>query len=162
MEPTAFTTLFNEIIAPARAKQAQEEKEIYLPEYSRFKLQFVYRNGSTSVPYWSYDIQPVANKQFLTNEDTGLGKLMKLVSKKKDMYVVATIWANLTPDLRPLIDGRLNRNYDYQVFKHVRNDNSAYYNKALRFVPGFPPYPHSQQGKIVDVDTLFRSYARNK
>lgn len=161
-----ISQLLMDIVQPAERTQALVEanKKRYCPEYARFKLQFIDRMGNTSIPYWSFDIQKSVGGIYKTNEEIGWLKLIKYVGVrvKKDDFVTASIWVNLTDDLQCLVNGRLNKKYDHLVFKYTRNQSHAFIHKAMRFIDGGPPYPHSQLGKIVDVDTLFRAIASEK
>lgn len=110
--------------ATAHIKQQRTEKnKVWIPEFARFKLQFIYRNGSTSIPYHSYDIYKTTGGVNVTDEQQGWSKLLKLVEGKKrfDEYVVATIWCKTDTDLRTYIKGVPARDYDFQILKHVRN-----------------------------------------
>ena len=114
--------LFNSALAPAREHKKELNKKMWCPEFARFKLQFINRNGTTSIPYPSFDTHKGVGGKNITDEEVGYSKLIVLSDKRRieDVYVSATIWANLTDDLRFFISGKLNKNYDHIVFKHVR------------------------------------------
>jgi len=149
---THVKNLFDPALAPARQKKAEQNRKIWVPEFSRFKLQFIYRNGQHSTPYHSYDIHKAKGAANVTDEAVGLSKLLLLVDKKRqlDDYVVATIWANLTGDLRTYIDGKLNMNYDLIVYKHVRGQKAFSLNLCK-----FP------QGKL-NVTELYEYYLKER
>ena len=129
--------LFDSALQKAKEERAKLNRKIWVPEYARLKLQFKFRNGTSSIPYHSYDIHRGAGGVNITNEATGYAKLLALVETKRanDIYVVATIWANLTDDLRTYINGKPNMSYDYIVFKHVRGQK-PWSSPNLRFANG--------------------------
>src|SRR3954463_2058320 len=112
--------LFDQATAHIK-KQRTEKNKVWIPEFSRFKLQFIFRDGKTSIPYHSYDIYKTKGGVNITDEQQGWGKLLKLVATKKqfDSYVVATIWCKTDTDLRTYINGSPARDYDFMIFKHV-------------------------------------------
>lgn len=138
--------LFQAAAAPAVKYKTEQNKKIWCPEFARFKLQFKWRNGTTSIPYHSYDVHRGKGGVNITDESVGFSKLLLWIEKNRvqDLYVVATIFANITDDLRTYVDGRLNMNYDHIVFKHVRGQN-PFSSKFLTF----------RQGKV-DINLLRR------
>jgi len=139
-------TLFQVASAPAQAQRTVRNKKLWTPEFARFKLQFKFRDGSTSIPYHSYDIHRSKGGKNLTDESIGFSKLLLLIEAKRsqDTYVVATVWANLTDDLRTYINERLNMNYDHIVFKHVRGQN-PYSSPYIKFRDGKLDVPYVQR-----------------
>lgn len=129
--------LFGEALDQAKAIHKLKNKSAYCPQFARFKLQFINRDGTTSIPYFSYDTYKGVGGKNITDENAGYAKLLKYLNKRRyeDSYVVATIWANITPDLRTFIDGKLNKNYDFIVTKHVKGQRE-FVHECLKFRHG--------------------------
>lgn len=132
-----FSNLFDQATSAARQNKTASNRRVWTPEFARFKMQFKYRDGTTSIPYHSYDIHKAKGGVNITDEQLGYSKLLLFAEKKRheDRFLVGTIWANLTDDLRTFVDGRLNMNYDFIVFKIVRGQN-AYASPFLQFNKG--------------------------
>lgn len=116
-------------LEPAR-KHQQEQLVHKLPTRARFKLQFIYKNGTYSTPYHSFDRYGER-----IDERLGLVKLIHLVRKKKGEYVVATIFANYEPEPYVRINGVFAQHYNVIVYKHV-NGGQEQYSGRLKFEEG--------------------------
>lgn len=135
--------LSQEIIA-LTLQQAKQDgnakfKKYFLPERCRCRLQLKRPNGTTSVPYPSFDFYqiPFAEKgKNYTDEKLGYSKLVKLAEKKilTMEFSVATIFANLTGDLRHFINGKMSKNYNHIVYMKV-SGKRAMEHPGMRFLP---------------------------
>lgn len=112
-------------------EQKSKEQQKNLPHTARFKLVFIYKNGSYSPPYHSYDRH---GKQ--TDERLGLVKLIQLIHKRRGQFVAASIFAALEAvPLCRTADGKLNRIYNMLVYSEVLGKQPQY-STALKFEEG--------------------------
>lgn len=125
-----MSAVIGQVTAKAQEKHQQTEKH-KLPSRARFKLQFIYKDGTYSPPYHSYDYH---GKHI--DERLGLVKLIQLVRKRRGEFVVASIFASLEID--PFTrdkEGKLTRHYNHIVYKEV-NGRQPSYDTILSFKEG--------------------------
>lgn len=85
----------NEIIRPYLRKVIP--KEIFIPDFARFKMKIYFKNGKQTPPYWSLDYVHQADGQTVRDEWSGLIKLIRLAEKKiksNNQIKSIVIWAN--------------------------------------------------------------------
>lgn len=130
-------SLLGAAATPPGQKVKDSHRRAWVPQFARFKLQFIKRDGQPSTPYHSYDMHRGKGGVSVTDELLGLSKLLLLVERRRvsEGYVCATIWANLSDDLRTYIDGRANMLYDHIIFKHVYGQN-VFKHHLLKFDAG--------------------------
>lgn len=133
-QPTALGDLFHRATENQAKAYNQKQREVWIPTFARFKLQFIYHGGAKSKPYHSFDVQYRYKHGIKTNivcEDLGLTKLLKLVDSERGNYFIAQIWCKLGSDLRTSV-----MDYDYTVFKHVNAGKQKPFLKKLKFDNG--------------------------
>ena len=117
---------------PTRAYAAKAARKQYVHDYARFKMKCFYTDGNTSVHY-SYDFTHVYTngaKERITDEETGLIKLMRYAYKVKDKCISAVIWCKVTDDTSTLV-----QTYNTEVVKYVKN-RAPIIDKRITFVKG--------------------------
>ena len=125
-----LSSVIGQVTAKAFEQKSKEQQK-NLPHTARFKLVFIYKNGSYSPPYHSYDRHGKA-----TDERLGLVKLIQLVHKRRGQFVAASIFASLedVPKCRTE-DGKLNKIYNMLVYREVLGKQPQY-SSALKFEEG--------------------------
>jgi len=147
MEGKLNENLIAQSLQDAKRNASKDFKKNNLPKWARFRLQLKRSDGSTSVPYPSYDIHKIyghkgANGEdlYFYDEQLGYSKLVKLLNNKMlDMqWAVGTIFMNATTDTRVFIDGRMSKHYNHAIEMRVRNRNPwthgaiKFYEKELK------------------------------
>jgi Tol biopolymer transport system component len=118
----SISNLIAPALATAHNKKKEMDKKFYTPDYARFKLQCKKPDGTTTIPYHSYDTHKGRGGMTITDESEGLRKLITLAEKKiyDDSFSIATIFANITTDTRTYINGKLNKQYNVIVWMLIR------------------------------------------
>lgn len=122
---------FNEALSAATEAARRKHNSANTPQIARFKLVFIYKNGTYSSPYHSYDRH---GKHI--DERLGLVKLIELVRKRRGTFVVASIFASLEDTPRVLNEkGEQNKIYNLLVYKEI-NGKEPQYSSRLQFTEG--------------------------
>lgn len=125
-----MSAVIGQVTAKAREQQNRTNAN-QQPQRARFKLVFIYKNGSYSPPYFSYDRHGKT-----IQEDLGLVKLIRLVEKRRGEFVVASIFMSTEDQPRcRTATGELNRIYNLLVYKEVLGKRGEW-TYAVKFTEG--------------------------
>lgn len=141
-----ISTIITANVNNAFEQKRAASKKFYTPDYARFKLQCKKADGETSIPYHSYDTHKGPGGMTITDEQAGLFKLTKLGEKKiwLEGFAIATVWANVSPDTRTYIGGKLNKAYNVIVWMMIHGKDQQY-DCNLKFADGVMDIEHMKQ-----------------
>jgi len=127
-----FKSIVSQAMQPTRAYEAKKARKQFVPDYARFKMKCFYTDGNTSVHY-SYDFYHVYKdgaKVRMTDEETGLLKLMRYAQKVVPKIISCVIWCKLSENTKTS-----EQTYNTEVVKYVKNRETKIDNR-ITFVQG--------------------------
>lgn len=157
-------------------REENGQAKVIHPKYARFRCVVRFRGKrANGHPYYAgYDIQPTwVNGKLVYYRDEAIAwhKLMEMIRKLKPWeYYAASIFVNLTNDLRWEIDGKLSMKYEHRlitVHADVHKPDSGIGEGGKPIIPLFEPYQSQRYTakecvKIDVKDTLRRIHWREE
>ncbi len=130
----------------AKAEANQNYIKHHVPEHARLRLQLKRSDGSTSVPYPSFDFyqiyghkSPEGKELWFIDEQMGFSKLVKLINDKwveSLEWRTASIFMNVTTDIRhhTIVNGRykMRKTYNHPIVNYTRGRN-PWTHPAIKF-----------------------------